>query len=498
MRPEQGTPKVRSVYTIVGCAPDVGIGVHNNNRANIVRALVERVFCVRRDGALQPTPRPVEGVLIKRLAPFRALLCKRLPKTTPIAREDFPSKYVGRRRSVYEAAVLSLCSQAVSRRDAMMKSFIKAEKVLRALFSDPAPRIIQPRDPRYNVEVGVFLKHLEKIVYAAIAGVFGEVTVLKGYNAGETGRIIANKWAAYRKPVGVGLDASRFDQHVSAEALRLEHSIYLACFKGSDRDALNRLLQWQVSNQGRVRTPDGYIKYRTDGCRMSGDMNTAMGNCLLMCAMVYAYLMERGVKASLCNNGDDCLLICEQVDYDRMIGGGALQRWFLEMGFTMKVEDPVYELEQCEFCQTKPVEVDGTYVMVRDVRKALAKDTTSVLPLTQGRMAYGYCTAISECGLALTSGVPVFQEFYQMLGRFGDGVKLGHHPGLESGFMNLSRGMQASPRAISAGTRFSFWKAFKVTPDEQIALEQHFAAHKVSLDRCLPRVNVDQHFPQLL
>lgn len=493
-----GTPKIRSVYTVVGCALDIGIGVHNNNCANIVRALVERVYCVRREGNLVPTPRPVDGAFSNRLERFRSLLCRTLPKATPIERDQFPLLYVGRRRTVYEAAVLSLSTQAVSRRDAMIKAFVKAEKVLGALFKDPAPRLIQPRDPRYNVELGVFLKTLEKKVYAAIARVFGEVTVLKGYNAFQTGAIIANKWSKFRRPVGVGLDASRFDQHVSLEALRWEHGIYLSCFKGGDRHVLNRLLQWQCMNRGRAYVPDGIIKYRTEGCRMSGDMNTAMGNCLLMCAMVHAYLESCGVMASLCNNGDDCLLICEQDDLDQLVGGGRLESWFSEMGFTMKVEEPVFELEACEFCQAKPVQVDGDYVMCRDIRKALAKDTHSVLPLSQGKVAYGYCTSIADCGLALCSGMPVFQEFYLMLRRLGKGVRLGPHPGLESGFLNLSKGMVEKPREVSPATRFSFWKAYNVTPDEQVCLERHFKCHSVDLAQCLPREMIDQSFPHLL
>jgi hypothetical protein len=50
---------------------------------------------------------------------------------------------------------------------------------------------------------------------------------------------------------------------------------------------LAELLKWQLQNKGFARTIDGLIKYSVEGCRMSGDMNTALGNCTIMCALVY-------------------------------------------------------------------------------------------------------------------------------------------------------------------------------------------------------------------
>jgi hypothetical protein len=335
------------------------------------------------------------------------------------------------------------------------------------------------------------VKQLEKRLYRGIAKVFGETTVLKGYNAAESGRLMREKWERYQRPVAVGLDASRFDQHVSADALAWEHEVYLSCFYPSARAKLRKLLEWQVHNRGTARATDGHIRYRVHGCRMSGDMNTALGNCLLMSAMVWAYLRECGINASLANNGDDCVVIMEQKDLRRFNAG--LDQWFREMGFTMKVEEPSYVFERIEFCQTHPLWTPEGWVMCRNSLAAMAKDCHSVLPLAQGNMALGWCTAIGECGLALTGGVPIFQSFYLRLLRAGRGHRMGSHPALESGFARLSAGMARKVRGVDDLTRISFWEAFGILPSDQQRLEEMLEQMPSAPGEVLRRANLKDY-----
>jgi hypothetical protein len=74
----------------------------------------------------------------------------------------------------------------------------------------------------------------------------------------------------------VGLDASRFDQHVSHAALKWEHSVYNSWFKDKE---FARAISMQLINEGTGYTDEGKIKVEVEGCRMSGDMNTSAGNC---------------------------------------------------------------------------------------------------------------------------------------------------------------------------------------------------------------------------
>lgn len=484
-------PKTRSVYRLSGVAPPVEYGVHNNNLSNLVRGLQERVFFVEEQGQLVPPPRPAPGVFAARMKEFKDRLLGKMEMAAPCSLDEFVKMYAGdRRQKVYAQAVESLRFRPVEMKDACLTTFVKAEKINFTAKSDPAPRVIQPRTPRYNAMVGCYLKRLEKAIYRGIAEVYGDTTVLKGQNAEGTAALLRSKWESFQDPVAVGLDASRFDQHVSKDALKWEHSVYEKCFYPQYRGELRQLLKWQLLNKGFARATDGFVKYQVEGCRMSGDMNTALGNCLIMCGLVHAYCEQVGVRVKLANNGDDCVVFMERRDLVRFSGG--LKAWFREMGFTMKVEEPVRVFERIEFCQTNPVCVDGTWRMCRNFYTAMAKDSTSVLPLERGGGKWAH--SIGVCGMALAGGVPVFQEFYNALIRAGSGAGFGKHPALEGGFAIMSNGMHAEYTAISDSTRVSFWEAYGILPTEQLILEERLRAWIGNPNEVLRGVIYDPQF----
>jgi hypothetical protein len=292
---------------------------------------------------------------------------------------------------------------------------------------------------------------------------------MKGYNASEVATHIRDMWDQFQAPVAVGLDASRFDQHVGEQALRWEHSVYNACWGGSEGRELRKLLNWQVHNTGFARARDGGYKYTTTGCRMSGDMNTALGNCLIMCALVWHRCDELGIVARLANNGDDCVVVMERGDLDKFLHG--LSDWFVRFGFSMKQEDPVSELEEVEFCQAHPVRCGQGWVMVRDPRVVVDKDLCTVIDVTTPSAFQRYLGAIGDCGAALSSGVPVMQEFYHGLQLASSGFRMGDALQLESGMARLASRMTASYDPVTPEARVSFYKAFGITPDAQEAAE---------------------------
>lgn len=449
--------------------------VHNSSISNLARGVLTRVLLVKG----KPTPKPTIGSY-SRLRLFRNLLVRRFSSTTPVDRQEFVETYGGRRKVLYQQAADSLLSSSIVREDANIKAFVKAEFINMDDKPDPDPRVISPRSPRYNVEVGRYLIPVEKKLYAAIAHIFGEPTVMKGFNAHQIGRIFKDKWSRYHRPVGIGLDASRFDQHVSVDALKWEHSIYNQIYNSKE---LAKLLSWQLRNKVVGYCKDGKLKYTTDGCRMSGDMNTSLGNCLIMCALVHAYLAHRGIKGSLANNGDDCMVIMESRDLSGFQVG--LEEWFLEMGFSMKVEKPVYELEGVEFCQTHPVYDGEKYIMVRNFPQAISKDCLSMKIMSSPRVCKAWLGAVGQGGMSLTGGIPVYQEFYSSLIRAGAGISEQRNKNhsstvrrrstedMLSGGMNwLSKGMTRTYRPVSPEARHSFYLAFGTTPDEQCALER--------------------------
>lgn len=476
----------RRVYDVCGLSPGLKFGVHNNNLRNLLRGIRERVFAVEIGGVLTKPPSPDAGFVDSELAKFARKFDKLLPPTTPWSHDEFVATYAGRRRAVYEAAAEDLVGRALTRRDANSRSFLKAEKIPFYAKSDPAPRLIHPRNPRYNVGVGVFLKKIEHSVYHAVDEVWGSRTILKGCNAEKTAYHLRKKWESFPRPVAIGLDASRFDQHVSVDCLRWEHARYVSMYRGDDADTLRELLDWQLSANCTATCRDGRVKYKVTGMRFSGDMNTSTGNCMLMSAMVWSYCQRTGVTAHLANNGDDCVLFIDKSELARLDLGGLVQ-WFRRMGFTMKVEEPVYVFEGIEFCQSHPINLGARWLMVRKHRHATAKDCISLKPLDGPGIFDKWRLSVGLAGLSLTGGVPVQQEFYAALMRGAKGHALANDPILETGFMRFARGMSRTYGEPTPECRYSYWLAFGVLPDEQVALENEYSKVSLAWHTTLPK-----------
>lgn len=464
IRPSRG----RRVRYFGGLGSGVSYGVHDNNLINLRRGIVERVLYVRRGEGLSKPPQPLNDVFA-RLASVRARLVASTPPTPRVALEKYPALYTGRKRRIYQSAVDSLKTRGLTVRDSWVDTFLKAEKINFFQKWDPAPRVIQPRSPRYTAALGCFLKKLEPVLlHAGFKKAFGHDVVMKGLNAQQVGAALAGHWGAFRNPVAIGLDASRFDQHVSRAALEWEHSVYNSIMREPE---LRRLLSWQLKNRGIARVDGWRLDYTTDGCRMSGDINTSLGNCIIMSCIVIAYCEWRGIDYRLANNGDDCVLFVDRSQLNKTNG---LDRWFLDFGFTLTREEPVYVLEAVEFCQAHPVRCANGWRMVRNPHTAMSKDCVSLVGWESEREILDWGRAIGTCGLSLTSGVPVweawYRQFYSMAGATPDGVQSRVD---DCGMGYMARGVNACE--IDEEARFSFWRAFGISPDEQLALEAEYA-----------------------
>jgi len=219
--------------------------------------------------------------------------------------------------------------------------------------------------------------------------------------------------------------------------------------------------------------PDGTITYKTWGKRMSGDINTGLGNVVIVCLTLFAYLTQIGIGEAnyhLINNGDDCCLVVER-EYLKLIcetiGG-----FFIRLGFELVIEGVSEELETVRFCQSNPIEVTpGEWVMVRDYNVSRVKDGTNLRRMRDKAEFDEWRSAIAGCGLALCSGVPVMQEFYLAMTR---GVAPVHKDVYRCGADFLARGMCSRVRDVSESARVSFFMAFGVTPDEQEKMEAYY------------------------
>lgn len=462
----------RKYYVLHDISPSPRTLVVNMANLSTLRcALLERMYYCKVDGEFVSPSTPSISTIERKLRGYRSSLMHYLPGgSTPLNQAEFLALYQGRKLAVYTKAVDTYNEMGVEREHSISRVFVKMEKVK----STSAPRVIQPRDPVYNFAIGVYLKPLEHQIYRAIQRVWKSTTpiVFKGLNVVEMAEALVTKWSEFDNPVAVGLDAVKFDMHVSEAMLRWEHSVYLSVYNNDPE--LRKLLNWQIYNQGRGYCDDGSLKYSVRGRRFSGDMNTATGNCLIMTAMVHSLVTDLGVKAQLLNNGDDCVVVLEKGDTHAFVSN--LTAHFEQFGFRLTVDKVVDQLEHIKFCQMQPVVSGKTYRFVRSIDTAREKDSIALLDISTRTAYQKWIYAVGEGGLALCSGVPVMQTMYQTYMRHGIPSGISNALQMQCGAMFLRIRLEGRVEDITQAARVSFWEAFGVTPDEQIALEEYYAS----------------------
>jgi hypothetical protein len=392
-----------------------------------------------------------------------------MPNLPVMTSQQVVDTYRGSKRLLYQNALLSLEQDELTERDSHLSAFVKFEKQDVA----KAPRVINPRSTRYNLRLGKYLKHAEHKFFAAINKAFGKhtpATVIKGLNADDSARVLRAKWDRFNDPIAIGLDASKFDMHVSVTALKYEHSFYTSLFPRSKE--LRKLLRWQLCNRGVARAIDGDVTFSMEGTRCSGDLNTSLGNCIIMCALVWEYARVRNVRVELANNGDDCVVFMERGDESKFVY--ELDRWFRSRGFSMTVEPTVDEFEYVEFCQTRPVQLSSGWRMVRNLSACLQKDPMCMLSVPNNNVYRKWMDAVGTCGGMLSTGVPVHSEFYKVFKNAGVVCTTGM---IEQVYKNRSQLFMAKGLAngdVDAVARVSYYYAFGVLPDEQVEMEDFF------------------------
>lgn len=408
------------------------------------------------------------------------LLKKRLFVVTPLTEDAFIEHYEGPKRTRYANAASSLVNKPLDHRDGRVDAFIKGEKFDPGAKCNPDPRMIQSRNARYNLRVGIWLKAMEHQLYR-LRSDRGHRLIAKGLNTWERGRVLHQKWCSFLRPVAYSIDASRWDKHISRSVLEIEHSVY-DWMSGGDLE-LRLYLRWQLVN--RVRTSNG-LRYRVDGGRMSGDMNTALGNCLLMVLMVRAAMSNYPGHWELFDDGDDCIVMVEQRDEEYL---ERLPSIFLEFGQELKLENRTTNFESIKFCQCQPVLVPldemgevHAWRMVRDWKRVLSHDTCGIKHWDDVNLILTMFKAVGLCNVALHSGVPILWAHAAALMRLA-GTKC--HKAIKTIWLNeslehrirtecrLYTPEHAPSQAFgpSALARESFARAFQVPVDQQLAIE---------------------------
>lgn len=442
---------------------DLAVAAFSRSIVNLESGFKERVLYIDGNGTAPPTCKSSVAGLNAFLVDVAACV----GPCTPVSVASYVASKKGSKRTVYMRAADNLIHRPSGIREmSSLSFFVKREATQFAKVQ--VPRVISPRTAEFNILLGRYLWPVEHRIFAALQGACGSASpvVAKGMTQQQKAATIVQKLGVYG--CCVGLDASRFDQSIGAKLLGVEHQLYTSLFPN------DRHLQWLLSEQlvvrGIGRCPDGIARFRGPAMRCSGDVNTSLGNCIISVALAWLYLKEHGINGDILCDGDDCLLFISPASLPLLQG---LSAWYLGYGLRMKVEEPAYEPERVEFCQSRPVFDGSQWVLVRNPSKAF--NTDGFVPFTLSSTAASeHIRAVGLCGLSMAAGMPLFDCFYRRLvdagktGRF-DTALLG---GLAyQHALQVRAGYYAVSRPVSPECRMSFWKAFGISPDEQCVME---------------------------
>lgn len=463
-----GNPKSKQRNVVhLPSLPSKGLPyTHNNTVGNVIRALRDRVLgSIGPEGTFVHTVQPEAGAFqAPSLRCFRRRVLMHMPRhSLPISQDQFLGSYQGQKRTRYVRAKESLEKKRLVRADAFPGVFLKSEK----WFCKKAGRVISARSPRYNLALGVYIQPIEHEMYRAIDQVFGSPTIMKGYTPERRAAVIEGHWRSLKKPVAVGQDFSKFDQHISQPALQYEHAFYMGVY---DCPELASLLAWQLKGKCYARTVDGVVKYEVFGGRMSGDMNTALGNCIVSAALLWAYCRENSIEVRAVIDGDDSVSFIEQDDLARYQQG--IAAWMLLKGFKLVSEAPAFRLCDVEFCQSRYTNLDVP-TMVRNPLKAITQDHIWIENKTHEHCDVLAATGVG--GLSLYGGCPVLGSYYHALSRASNnGVKTLQRLETRGSWLRAasSGGRFVEP---SEAARYAFWETWGMEPGEQREMEKFFA-----------------------
>lgn len=450
--------------------------VPNQNIDNLLYAAHSRVFGIIDGGKWLPLLKGDPQVFKNRTRKIRrklgGIIKSRHPVNLPLSAHEFISGYSKWPRKMlrYIAALESLNRFDLRDIDAYVKVFIKKEKLLKQV-----SRLISPRDPRFLLSIGRYIKPIEHKVYKCLSKLkrsfVGDV-VSKGFNAEQVGELISRKMCNITDCVVVSWDMKKFDAHFRKFCIEFENEIYLDFYSGADKQEFAYLLKQCLENKCFGYCLDGKVKWQTDGGRMSGDMQTSLGACLIMVIMMVTFLTECGVSTfDILDNGDDILTFLPKKDLHKLNG---YEKWFESMGFRIKQENIALDIEDVLFCHTKPVWTPVGYIMVRLFPESVNKDLTCVTSVTTLQQLRSWYTAVGKGGLSLTSRIPILRNFYNFCLRCGEGAQTNLEFFSDSGFAILANGMEVSKDEIHDDTRVSFYKAFDIQPEWQLLLERYY------------------------
>jgi len=200
---------------------------------------------------------------------------------------------------------------------------------------------------------------------------------------------------------------------------------------------------------------------------MSGDMNTALGNCIISASLLWAYCQEKGISIKAIVDGDDSVTFLERRDLRAYLDG--IEGWMADKGFRLVTEAAVDDISKVEFCQARFLDI-AECTMVRNPLKAVSQDHAWVVDRS---IPYEEVVAATGLGgLSLYGNVPVLGAYYQKLASATvPSKKTLQRLSFQDSWLRdaaIGTGGYVEP---SEEARYAFWRSWGITPGTQRAME---------------------------
>jgi hypothetical protein len=205
---------------------------------------------------------------------------------------------------------------------------------------------------------------------------------------------------------------------------------------------------------------------------MSGDCNTALGNCVINYGLLSTWAREAGITAAFYVDGDDSVLIYDRKE-QHLVDDLDPTDWFLRWGMESKVE-VAQQFEHCEFCQSRPVWDGVGWRMVRNPQRVMVRSEWTVQP---HHLAFipRLVASVGRCEAACNLGIPVLQNLAWKMVEAGGA----HHKtwrGIDQYYRARAEAWHPDKverviRKVTQESRLSFYEAWGITPEKQVEME---------------------------
>lgn len=407
---------------------------------------------------LAPTPKPVSHYIWEQA--FAALEAKwPQPVLEPWSVSQVLSTRTTRTKRKFAKAASDLVYRPICKDDAKVNAFCKVEKHPATKLACKWPRMIQYRNARFTYKLCSWLGPLEHWWVKGCPN----TPFAKGLNQVQRARQLRALFKSVPDAVAVGLDHNNFDAHESWEALRAQNKYYERRIRG-DKCELLRILRWRLKYKGKTR--NGW-RYTSDGRRVSGDYDTSLGNTTVNLAFIAGVMSRARVPQNRWNvvaDGDDCVVVLSRRYLQSFLTSlEHAARW----GMDTRIEFISDDINDVEFCQGKVLDLGFEKRLIRKPGRVLQRAGVCLRKFT-GNGYRKWLYSVGECELACNAGVPILQEYAEMLMRCS-GVSKGISNPEVTAAMRGATHTKAMP--ITDFTRNSFSRVFGVSKAEQLYLE---------------------------